>query len=460
MKGFTSVRGTLRLAGRAACLLLLWASQAAPVLGGEIHDAVLAHDIERVRQLLQEKPALVNARNEKGDTPLYIAAFRGYSKQMLPLLLKAGANPSPPPNLRMETPLSIAREKNLRQTAELLIRAGAREDDLSRGAEIRYLTIRRDPAALGARLAQFPHLVNARNGLGQTPLTFAVTAEPMDTNIVLILLKLGADPNATNQFGGTPYSAAVGDEHTNAAALLRLHGAKETPITRSAPLRIAARKNLLLEAGELVRLHPEMVQAHDDLRRTPLYYACAQGGLPLVELLLQHGADVNAADFADNTPLHAAAYAGKADIVAVLLAKQARPNAVNRQRIAPLLNAAYAGSLPIVEALLRAGADLHAADNVGETALHRAATGGHVEMLRFLLERGLDVNVRDRQRQTPLHQAAEAGQSAAVKFLLERKANPAFTDVSGNTALALAERARREEVVKLLGPNPPAPPAK
>ncbi|NDB76170.1 MAG: hypothetical protein EB141_11075, partial [Verrucomicrobia bacterium] len=41
----------------------------------EIHDAVVAHDILRVRQLILEHPEMANARNEKGDTPLYIAAF-------------------------------------------------------------------------------------------------------------------------------------------------------------------------------------------------------------------------------------------------------------------------------------------------------------------------------------------------------------------------------------------------
>ncbi len=440
-------------------------SEKKPVLAAtasvsEIHDAVLAHDINRVRQLLLEKPDLVNAVNERGDTPIYIAAFRGYMKQMIPLLLQFGANPSPPPNQRMETPLSIARERNLRQTAEMLIRAGARDDDLSRGAEIRYLTIKRDTKTLTTRLQEFPHLVNARNAFGQTPLTFAVLDGQPDSTTAITLLKLGADPNATNNFGGTPYSMAVDLERTNAVTLLQQHGAKENAVSRSAPLRIAVRKNLLLEAKTLLQEHPEMVNATDDLRRTPLHLACAEAGLPVVGLLLERGADVRALDFGDNTPLHAAATAGKLDLVTALLARQAPVNALNRQRVPPLLNAAATGSTVAVEALLKAGADLKAADNIGETALHRAATGGHVEVMKFLLDRGLDVNVRDRQRQTALHQAAEAGQAEAIKFLLAQKVNPAYTDVSGNTALALAERRKLEEIIKLLRPvSPPSPPA-
>ncbi len=433
---------------------------AAPAGATEIHDAVLAHDIDRVKQLLLEKPELVNAANERGDTPIYIAAFRGYVKQMIPMLLQFGANPSPPPNQRMETPLSIARERNLRQTAEMLIRAGAREDDLSRGAEIRYLTIKRDTKTLSTRLQEFPHLINARNAFGQTPLTYAVLDGQPDSTTAITLLKLGADPNATNNFGGTPYSMAVEQERTNAMVLLRQHGAKENAQTRSAPLRIAVRKNLVAEARELLKAHAEMVNAPDDLRRTPLHFACAEAGMPMVGLLLEHGADVRALDFADNAPLHGAATAGKPDLVVALLAKGAPVNALNRQRVPPLLNAAAAGSAAAVEALLKAGADLKAADNIGETALHRAASGGHVEVMKLLLERGLDVNVRDRQKHTPLHQAAEAGKADAVQFLLAHKANPAYTDVSGNTALALAERRKVEEIIKLLRPvSPPSPPA-
>lgn len=414
----------------------------------EIHDAVLAHDISRVRQLLLEHPDLVNARNEKGDTPLYIAAFRGY-KQMLPLLLQFGADPNPAPNLRMETPLSIARERNLRQTSETLIRAGAKEDDLSRGAEIRYLTMRRDPSALAARLAKFPHLIEARNAFGQTPLTFAVAGETPDIDTVQTLLKFGANPNATNHYGGTPYSVAVDQGHTNVIALLLKHGAQETPVTRSAPLRIAARNNLLAEADELLRKSPEMVHGRDDLRLTPLHFASSQG-LLLVQLLVRHGADVNARDFADNTPLHAAAQAGKADIVKFLLERKADPNVPNRQRVTPLLHAASSGSFLATEALLQSGADVKAADNMGENALHRAASGGHLDLIKLLLERGLDVNGRDHQRQTPLYQAAQQGRTEAVKFLLSRQANPAFTDVFGETALVIAEKRKHEDVARLL----------
>ncbi|MBI5802575.1 MAG: ankyrin repeat domain-containing protein [Verrucomicrobia bacterium] len=441
------------------CRFILWAVLAYPIAlpAGEIHDAVLAHDLVRVRQLLKASPKLVNERTEKGDTPLYIAAFLGQSPQMVPLLLQLGADPNPQPNLRHETPLSVARELNKRKTAELLLQAGAREDDISRAARIRYLTQKREMPELGARLTESPHLVNARDAYGQTPLNLAVSGQKPDPGLVQFLIARGADPNATNHYGGTPYSVAVDRGNSSMAALLLQHGAKETPVSRSAPLRLAALRDQLAEAEALVRQSPEMVNSHDDLRRTPLHFACAQAGLPLVELLLKHGADVHATDFADHTPLHGAAFSGKADIINALLARKADPNQRNRQRTTPLFHAALRGSLPAVEALLRAGADLKAADNLGETALHRAASGGHAEVLKLLLDRGADVNVRDKQGQSALHQAAQQGHAEAVRLLLARKADVTFKDVSGQTASGLAAKRNHEEVVQLLKSSPPKP---
>lgn len=421
-----------------------------PVQPGDIHSAVLAHDLERVKQLLKAHPQLVNERTAKGETPLYVAAFLGQSPQMVPLLLQLGADPNPAPNLRGETPLSIARELNKRKTAEVLLRAGAREDDRSRAARLRFLTQQGDLSELTVGLKETPQLVDARDAYGQTPLNLAVSGARMNPDVVQLLLRHGADPNATNIYGGTPYSVAVDRGNTHGAALLLKHGARDNPISLSAPLRRAAISNQLAEATALIKRSPEMVQGHDDLRRTPLHFACAQAGLPLVELLLDHGADVHAADFADNTPLHGAAFAGNDDIINALVARKADVNQRNRQRVTPLHQAAYRGSALAVEALLRGGADVKAVDNLGESALHRAATGGHSVALKLLLDGGADVNLRDRQGQSALHQAAQQGHTEAVKLLLARNADPRFVDVNGQTASALAAKRSHEDVVQLL----------
>jgi len=53
---------------------------------GEIHDAVLLGNVVHIGQLLEKNPQLVNARNDKGQTPLHLAVEEG-SKKVVALLL-------------------------------------------------------------------------------------------------------------------------------------------------------------------------------------------------------------------------------------------------------------------------------------------------------------------------------------------------------------------------------------
>jgi ankyrin repeat protein len=74
---------------------------------GEIHDAALKGDLQKVKALLTHDPALLDAENEPNKkTPLHYAAQGGH-KDVVEFLLDQGARVSRP-NIAGETPLHYA----------------------------------------------------------------------------------------------------------------------------------------------------------------------------------------------------------------------------------------------------------------------------------------------------------------------------------------------------------------
>lgn len=63
----------------------------------------------------------------------------------------------------------------------------------------------------------------------------------------------------------------------------------------------------------------QVALAREEDERTALHVACAEGHLPVVQLLLQHGASLSARDFDGWSPLHCAAYYGDPRVTGALL---------------------------------------------------------------------------------------------------------------------------------------------
>jgi ankyrin repeat protein len=125
---------------------------------------------------------------------------------------------------------------------------------------------------------------------------------------VELLLHLGADANARDQWGHTPLYF-VG----NAS-----HGANGADVVR-----------VLAHSGANVNAQEKLKHC------TALHMAARRGNVPVAEALLECGADAEARDKLGDTPLHRAIKCGKTEMVAFLLSQGADVHAKGKSGLTP-----------------------------------------------------------------------------------------------------------------------------
>ncbi len=309
-----------------------------------------------VVQLLVERGADVNMRDQKGDTPLHMVEPRVYDSM---------------------GPLEAIRHK----TIELLV---------SKGADI-----------------------GARNNRGQTPLHLYVNRYRgcFEETIDLCISK-GADVNAKDNDGYTPLDYVVDKEDYVLVEALRNHGGKRGDPLRAQMLEAAEKGNLPL-VRELLAKGAD-INAKNTNGYTALHMAVSKSHKDIVEFLIAKGADVNARSRSGSTPLH---LAKREDIAKILLASGVEIDPRDSAGYTPLLRAAKYRTKEVVEALLEAGAAVDAKEKGdGQTPLHFAVRRGNVEIAEALIAAGAEVNALDRWGDTPL----DRSRGAEVAELLRR----------------------------------------
>ncbi|KAG0645497.1 Ankyrin-2 [Hyphodiscus hymeniophilus] len=261
-----------------------------------------------------------------------------------------------------------------------------------------------------------------------SPLLRAVQSN--NVAIVHLLLAHGANPEAADKKGRRALMTAAWKNHWHILSLLLGKGADvngKDNRGRNVLHNLAADKQLDW-GDEVVQLllkqdiHIDGEDGQDNLRRSPLHWACATGKLRLGEMLLTrpHGAraNVNAIEIRDKTSLHIAAAHDRNDIVEMLLSYGADINARSDGGWTPLHNAAEKGSEKIVRILLESGTEINAKLLNGMTSLHLAAQGGHCDVVKCLLERPeLKRAARDSFGVTPFLRAAQHKQKEIVSLL-------------------------------------------
>ncbi|CAF3996688.1 unnamed protein product [Rotaria sordida] len=340
--------------------------------------------------------------NLYGQTPLFCAA-KGGRTDIVKCLLVCGANPRVQTNNGVSA-LWISSQKGFLEVVELLLNAGAE-----------------------THVAPFGYRADKLTITGWTPLYAAMKSQKFD--VVKLLLKHGANPNAVTKFCLTPFLLAckICDLDIIEACIVAgadinftLSGsnANDLNITGETALFIATLKDridvvkFLIEKGAQVN-----IQNHCGV--SPLHLCAKSGNQELVQMLIQAGANVNIAPqgkipietlLAVETPLIAAAKKGHVEICEYLIQNGADVNAVTMTGVTPLYTTTEEGHLDVVILLIRHGADInqspkgHVARDLhieNQTPLLIACMRNHEAIIRYLIESGADINVTSERGSSP-----------------------------------------------------------
>ena len=189
---------------------------------------------------------------------------------------------------------------------------------------------------------------------------------------------------------------------------------------------------------------------------TPLAYACAEGHVNIVELLLSRNASFEL-EKPNSAIVWLAAYQGHADVVELLLRRfkenhspedtaqllRQRPHAETTSGQPILIAAASSGSADTVKVLIKHGAK-YESNSSNATPLHATATFGCPSVTEFLLEydrrQTLDIciNKKNIDGKTAFFESCSNKQTNTAKLLLDAGADYLAVDKDNRTPLQVS----------------------
>ncbi|XP_016848694.1 CARD- and ANK-domain containing inflammasome adapter protein [Anolis carolinensis] len=443
-----------------------------------LHMAALRNDSDLVKMLLKSG-ALLEAKDERGQTALGYAVSRGF-KKTVKVLLEAGAKVD-------SSIIDVAFNSNNQSLFRLLLEYANKMSPETMVSAL-FKAVEQNLHGIVAALIERGIDINAHNEMQYTPLLVACEMGKMEsakiliekgaslkektpdsssalhlavqagsTSIAKMLLHKGMDPNIMSQRDQSPLHVAAFHNKGALVDVLIEGGAKIDPVTKElhTPLHLASYKGHTEVAQKLLQ-NKAKVNLKDKQSKTPLHLGAEKGHIALVELLLGSNADPNSADKEKKTPLHLASIGSHLSTIKALLAKKSRFGAKDMDGCIPAHYAAISGNMEILKALLVAGNYKNINDkNIWrKTPLHLTAEYGHSDMMHYLLSNGSAINALDNNKDTPLHCACKAGHFNCVNTLVNwsagEKVNLQATNSLKKTPLQTAESSSTDQQAQIV----------
>jgi ankyrin repeat protein len=287
-----------------------------------LHFAAFHQHLDVCRILL-ERNAEVDSRNNDGSTPFLKAWLNEKNSDILQLFLEHNANMHVCDE-RGNTPLHLAAEKGLFKVAQILLERDAEVDSRNQDGYTSLLfAIANGNPKVAQLLLDYNAEVHVQDNTGNTPLHFA--AENGLLEISQIILERNAGVNSQNNRGSTPLLLASELGHPDVVQLLLDHDADLSVRNTDGdtPLHRAAHRGQLEVARILLKLDAE-VNSRNVSGSTPLHLASMssffrpEGSAVVVQLLLDYGADVQVRDLSGNTASQLACRPEQQDIIRLL----------------------------------------------------------------------------------------------------------------------------------------------
>ncbi|CAC5385999.1 unnamed protein product [Mytilus coruscus] len=305
--------------------------------------------------------------------------------------------------------------------------------------------------------------VNATTSEGTTPLMFACSGN--ESELINMLIDKGANINMVDKKWMTALHISSIASNYNVVNILLAHGS--IPDTEdkdgNTPLHFLCGQQLIhgnesftvlhsvlmhsvledgdncLEAIKLLIDKGANINHSNKFGHTPLYVASMFDSLKRIKLLIENGADISKKDNSGRSVLFAAFLSENSEILKCLVENGANINDVDEDGISSLL--LFCGVTTKTNKTFIKKAKLSSVLQMLQPSKTENIENSYEENLEhkifLLVENGADVNLADRKGQTPLMGACDTQKNKIVELLIAMGAHVDDADNNGITALMI-----------------------